>query len=185
MWPSMNAFGAVPDFATKLGFFVPNALEVETQIHTAPAAFGKVMSLLEPRMAVRYHFFNDHDTAPTILEKSHGTYHGTLKLAEDYMVWNVTEDNIRARKITYSGDLWASPAPQPPPPVDREKTKYVSEWITGQNLKVSEIIQRIYDLANEMYRTNENPPSSDWCDEDSGSGNSPVGRQKRSVMSAT
>lgn len=74
-------------------------------------------------MAVDDHFFNDPDTAPTILENIRGTYGGPLKLAEDYMVWNVTEDNIRARKISYSEDVWASPAPQPPPPVDREKTK--------------------------------------------------------------
>ena len=152
-----ECFVAVPDLATKFGFSVSNALEVGTQIHTAPPAFGKVMSLIEPRMAVAYHFFNDPDTAPKILEGIRGTYDGPLTLAEDYMVWNVTKDDIRVRKISYNEDVWPPPAPQPPPPVDRENTKYVSEWITEQNLDVSEIIQGIYDRANKMYGTNEKP----------------------------
>jgi hypothetical protein len=79
----------------KFGFSVSTALEVGTQIHTAPPAFGKVMSLVKPRMAVAYHFFNDPDTAPKILEGVRATYDGSSTLAEDYMVWNVTKDEIQ------------------------------------------------------------------------------------------
>jgi len=43
--------------------FTPEqALLVGTQVHTAPEAFGKVMSEIKPRMAVAYHFFKDFDT---------------------------------------------------------------------------------------------------------------------------
>ena len=59
-----ECFITVPDMVAKFGFSVSTALEVGTQIHTAPEAFGKVMSLVKPRMAVAYHFFNDPDTAP-------------------------------------------------------------------------------------------------------------------------
>jgi ribonuclease Z len=152
-----ECFIAVPDMVEKFGFSVSNALEVGTQIHTAPPAFGKVMSLVKPRMAVAYHFFNDPDTAPKILEGVRSTYDGPLTLAEDYMVWNVTKDDIKVRKISYNEDMWPPPAPQPPPPVDRSITKYTSDWITEQNLDVNEIIQGIYDRANKKYGTNEKP----------------------------
>ena len=66
------------------------ALNVGTQVHTSPAQFGKVMSEIKPRMAVGYHFFNDFDTLPNVLEQVRSTYDGPLALASDYMVFNVT-----------------------------------------------------------------------------------------------
>ena len=96
-WQSTSVFIDVPNMIEKFGFSVSNALEVGTQIHTAPEAFGKVMSRVKPRMAIAYHFFNDPDTAPPILEGIRSTYDGPLSLAEDYMVWNVTKEDIRVR----------------------------------------------------------------------------------------
>jgi len=54
-----ECFIAVPDIVKKLGFTPESALLVGTQIHTAPEAFGKVMSEVKPRMAIAYHFFKD------------------------------------------------------------------------------------------------------------------------------
>jgi hypothetical protein len=48
-------------------------------------------------MAVAYHFFNDFDTAPVIEGLIRKTYDGPLSSAVDYMVWNVTKDEIRVR----------------------------------------------------------------------------------------
>lgn len=53
-----EAFTAVPDMIEKLGWPVDRSLEVATQIHTASPAFGKIMNLIKPRMAVAYHFFH-------------------------------------------------------------------------------------------------------------------------------
>ena len=53
--------------------------------------------------------------------------------------------------------MWPPPAPQPPPPVDRSTTKYVSDWITKENLDVKDIVQGIYDRANKKYGTSEKP----------------------------
>ena len=152
-----ECFITVPDLISKFGFSVSNALEVGTQIHTAPEAFGKVMSLIKPRMAVAYHFFNDPDTAPAILEGIRSTYDGPLTLAEDYMVWNITADTITNRMISYNEDAWPPPAPQAPPPVDRSITKYTSDWIVEMNLDVSEQVQTIYDRTNAQYGTDEAP----------------------------
>ena len=152
-----ECFITVPDMISKFGFSVSNALEVGTQIHTPPEAFGKVMSLIKPRMAVAYHFFNDADTSPAILEGIRSTYDGPLTLAEDYMVWNITKDEIRTRMISYNEDAWPPPGAKAPPPVDRSITKYTSDWIVEMNLDVSEQVQAIYDRTNEQYGTNEAP----------------------------
>ncbi|MEM8671874.1 MAG: guanitoxin biosynthesis MBL fold metallo-hydrolase GntH [Planctomycetota bacterium] len=152
-----ECFIDVPNMIEKFGFSVSNALEVGTQIHTAPEAFGKVMSGIQPRLAVAYHFFNDPDTAPPILAGIRATYDGPLSLAEDYMVWNVTKDDIRVRMAAINEDMWPPPAPQAPPPVDRSITKYTSDWIVEKNLDVSQEVQRIYDRTNKQYGTNEQP----------------------------
>ena len=51
----------------------------------------------EPRLAVRYHFYHDHDTLPVVLKNVRSTYDGPLALATDYMVFNLTKDHIRVR----------------------------------------------------------------------------------------
>ena len=64
-----ECFIAVPDLIAKLNLTPEAALQVGTQIHTAPEAFGKVMSMVKPRHAIAYHFFYDHDTVPGILRR--------------------------------------------------------------------------------------------------------------------
>ena len=108
-------------------------------------------------MAVAYHFFNDADTSPAILEGIRSTYDGPLTLAEDYMVWNITKDEIRNRMISYNEDAWPPPGAKAPPPVDRSITKYTSDWIVEKNLDVSDVVQQIYDRVNKQYGTNEKP----------------------------
>ena len=72
-------------------------MKVGTQVHTAPEAFGKVISSIKPRRAVAYHFFKDPHTAGAVYERIRTTYDGPLDLAEDFMVWNVTKDDIQVR----------------------------------------------------------------------------------------
>ena len=42
---------------------------VGTQGHTSPEQFGKVMSLVKPRLAIGYHFYNDFDTEPEVRDR--------------------------------------------------------------------------------------------------------------------
>lgn len=73
-----ECFIAVPDLVRKMGFTPEQALLVGTQIHTAPEAFGKVMSETKPRMAVAYHFFKDFDTTSEVYDRIRTTYDGPL-----------------------------------------------------------------------------------------------------------
>ncbi|MHC4492306.1 MAG: guanitoxin biosynthesis MBL fold metallo-hydrolase GntH, partial [Planctomycetota bacterium] len=65
--------------------------------HTSPPAFGKVMSMVKPRHAVAYHFFNEEGTRYEIFNQIRTTYSGPLSLATDNMVWNVTKERIVER----------------------------------------------------------------------------------------
>jgi ribonuclease Z len=99
-----------PLLISKQGFSPLEALTVGTQGHTAPEQFGKVMSLVKPRLAVGYHFYNDFDIAPEVLRRLRKTYDGPVSLALDYMVWNVTKDTIRTRMAAKDEEVWPSPA---------------------------------------------------------------------------
>ena len=72
---------AVPDLVKKMRFTPEQALLVGTQIHTAPEAFGRLMSEVKPRMAVAYHFFKDFDTTAAVHDRIRTTYDGPLSLA--------------------------------------------------------------------------------------------------------
>ena len=152
-----EAFVTVPDLVERLRFPVDRALNVGTQIHTAPPAFGKVMSMTEPRMAIAYHFFNDFDTSPKILEGIKSTYQGPLTLADDMMVWNVTEDEITVREVVFAENVWPPPPANPPPPVDRTIMQIESDWIRSGAMDISEIIEGIYQRANQIYGTDFKP----------------------------
>jgi len=105
-----ECFIAVPDLVARYGLTPEAALQVGTQIHTAPEAFGKVMSEVKPRMAVAYHFWTGIDSTPGVYERVRSTYDGPLSLAQDFMVWNVTKDDIRVRMAAFEHETWNPPA---------------------------------------------------------------------------
>jgi len=114
-------------FTTRIGvekqkFPVADALNVGTQVHTSPQQFGKVMSEIRPRLAVAYHVFNDFDTQPEIINAIRETYDGPLALSVDYMVFNVSKDDIRVRMAVVDEDIWPEPSitkKLPADPADR------------------------------------------------------------------
>ena len=158
-----ECFIAVPDLVTKMRFTPESALQVGTQVHTAPEAFGKVMSQVEPRMAVAYHFFKDFDTATAVHDRIRTTYDGPLSLAEDFMVWNVTKDEIRTRMAATEEHTWspplASPA-EPPKPTDKEEYAKMkdmpvealqfSDFTRSGYLDVDDALRPIYEEASEV-----------------------------------
>jgi ribonuclease Z len=150
-----ECFITVPDMITKFKFTPQSALAVGTQIHTAPEAFGKMMSIIKPRMAVAYHFFNDFDTQPAINDRIRTTYDGPLSLSTDYMVWNITRDDIRVRMAVVDEDVWPPPATEKPQAPDPSIRIPYSELIAGGKYDVSDVIQPTYDAINKEYGLNE------------------------------
>jgi len=150
-----ECFVTVPDMISKFGFTPQGALTVATQIHTAPEAFGKMMSIIKPRMAVAYHFFKDFDTTAAISEGIRTTYNGPLSLSEDYMVWNITKDDIRVRMSIIDEDVWPPPLTgEPLVPDPNDRIPY-SEMIAGGRYDMRDVIQPVYDEVNEKYGLDE------------------------------
>ncbi|MGI9568802.1 MAG: guanitoxin biosynthesis MBL fold metallo-hydrolase GntH, partial [Desulfobulbia bacterium] len=150
-----ECFISVPDMIDKFKFTPQSALSVGTQIHTAPEAFGKMMSVIKPRMAIAYHFFKDFDTTSAIFEGIRSSYDGPLSLSEDYMVWNITKDNIRVRMARIDDDVWPPPATDKPQlPNPNERIPY-SDMIDGGRYNVKDVIQPVYDEINKKYGINE------------------------------
>jgi len=124
-----ECFIAVPDLVNKMKFSPESALLVGTQVHTAPEAFGKVMSAVKPRMAVAYHFFKDFDTTAAVHDRIRKTYDGPLSLAEDFMVWNITKDKMEVRMSVTEEHTWAPPlaAPAKAPSLD-DRVAFAKEY---------------------------------------------------------
>ncbi len=144
-----ECFVTVPDLIAKYRLTPEAALQVGTQIHTAPEAFGKVMSMVKPRHAVAYHFFKDTDTTGPVLERVRKTYDGPLSLAEDYMVWNVTKDGIRERMAVVDEHTWNPPLAYPAEPVSPKDRVGYSPEIEGGRLDVSDVLEPIYQEAGD------------------------------------
>jgi len=148
-----------PELLVKKQYFpVADALNVGTQVHTSPAMFGKVMSLTKPRLAVGYHFFNDFDTQPVVEHLVRMTYDGPLALAVDYMVFNVTKENIRVRMAVINEDSWPLPSVTEKLPADPSQRIGFTEFISGGREVFADVIKKAYEETNKLYGTNIQPP---------------------------
>jgi len=154
-----EAFITPESLVVKQGFTPEAALNVGTQIHTSPAQFGKVMAETKPRMAVAYHFFNDFDTSPQVLRDIRKTYDGPLALATDYMVFNVTKEDIRVRMAVVDEDIWPQPSTIPLVPPDPKllRTEF-SQWLLDGRVVHRDVLEEIYSEINEMFGSNAKVP---------------------------
>ena len=142
----------------KQGFDPLEALIVGTQAHTSPEQFGKVMAETQPRLAVGYHFQNDFDTGAEARERIRKVYDGPLALAEDYMVFNITRDDIRIRMSAIDEEIF------PPSPMraknapDASKAIPMTDFTTSGAVPFPEVVQPIWDEINETYGTDYELP---------------------------
>ena len=151
-----ECFVSVDDLINRMNFPVERALLVGAQVHTPPEAFGKVMSIVEPRMAVAYHFINDFDTAPNIQEGIRTTYDGPLTLAKDMLVWNVTKDRIRVREVVYNENVWTAPIVNRGE-IDTSLRESESDFIKSGVADFADVIGDVYERTNKKYGTNVKP----------------------------
>lgn len=146
------------DLVNKQKFPVADALNVGTQVHTSPAQFGKVMSQIQPRLAVAYHFFNDFDTLPGVMKQVRSTYDGELALSVDYMVFNVTKDDIRVRMAVVDEDIWPQPSITEKLPADPADKVGFSEFIESGRVVYKDVIKKVYEETNKQFGTDIKPP---------------------------
>lgn len=97
---SHEAFLPPKALAAYFGWDLTQATYVSTRIHSEPQAFGKVMSAVNPRLAVGYHSVQSPENNAAIMDGVRKTYDGPLALARDLMVINVTKEKITVRMAT-------------------------------------------------------------------------------------
>ncbi|MGI9319163.1 MAG: guanitoxin biosynthesis MBL fold metallo-hydrolase GntH [bacterium] len=137
------------------------AVMASTQAHTPPQAFGKVMAMTKPRMAVAYHFQNDADTAPVVLEGIREIYDGPLSLATDFMTWNITSDEIRVRMAAPNHERF----PEPPqrefvPNRDAKPYEWTETTFDGYQPEIAAVINKLVDAFNEEFGTDVKPTTT-------------------------
>jgi len=149
---------APPEVLIEKQNYEPNfALWLSTLGHTSPAQFGKIMAMTEPRMAVGYHFYNDFDTQPIVLEQVRSTYNGPVTLATDYMVFNVTRDDVRVRMAAVDHEIWPLPATREKV-VDQSLVQTYGEFTKSGEVMMREVLEQIWGEVNQKYGTNAQLP---------------------------
>jgi ribonuclease Z len=148
-----------PDYMmARYGMTPSEAVYVGTQGHTAAQAFGKIMSLTKPRHAVCYHFQNDFDTAPMVLSEIRKTYDGPLDLAQDFMVWNVTEEQIRTRMGVPNHESYPAPPQRVKYPPDSMKAyKWTQFSLSGVEPESAAVTNKLIEEFNKRNGTDIKP----------------------------
>jgi ribonuclease Z len=126
-----------------------------TQGHTTPRAFGKIMEIVEPRMAVVNHIQNDFDTAATVEEEVRRYYDGPLSIALDFMVWNITKDNLTTRMAVANPESFPPPAQVPamPPVVEEGAYTWDPFSFSGLEPRTSAVTNEVVEEFNERHGT--------------------------------
>ncbi|HTU21990.1 MAG TPA: guanitoxin biosynthesis MBL fold metallo-hydrolase GntH [Gemmataceae bacterium] len=127
-----------------------SALNVAVEVHTVPHTFGIVMNAVKPRMAVAYHFFNDYDTRDPIYDGIRKVYKGPLTMATDLLVWNVTKENVKVRRVIVNEASWPASPPTPPDQPDpKQRTPFSAFVDNGRADVAKELAPQIEKFKKE------------------------------------
>jgi ribonuclease Z len=130
-----------------------------TQGHTTPRAFGKIMEITQPRMAVASHFQNDFDTAAVIEAEIRKHYQGPLSLATDFMVWNILKDKLTTRMAVANPESFPPPAqvPAQAPVADENAYGWDPFSFTGLERRTCAVTNEVVHEFNERHGTDIEP----------------------------
>mgnify|MGYP001822377532 FL=1 len=137
----------------KWGFSPQEALNAVTKVHSNAQICGKVMAMTEPRLGIAYHFQNEADTLPVMISEVSKVYDGPIDYAQDFMVWNITKEDIRMRRVVPNPETY--PAPPLAEKVIESEDPYVTpQWVLdGWLEETNEIAAQIYDEFNKANGT--------------------------------
>ncbi len=128
------------------------ALSMNLGIHCSAQAFGKVMSMINPRHAIAYHFFNEEGTRFGMYDGIRETYDGPLSLADDMMVWNVTKEKITERMAVSPDEAWDVPGTEKGLLPDKSrKDEIVWQELNKQRMDVTDANEDWLDKFKKKY----------------------------------
>ena len=147
-----ETFNTVDQLMERSGYDEKSARTIGTLFHSAPEEAAVVLKEVDPRLAVIFHFFNDFDTSPEMLEKVREHYKGPLAMATDFMVVNVTKDQIVTRMAEVSDHVWPNKSKHEGfAEAKRSAPMPMSDWLKNQQLFPKEQTDR-----GPIYKGNKN-----------------------------
>ena len=130
---------------SKWGFSPPEALNAVTTVHANPMFFGKVMAMSQPKHAVAYHFQNDADTVPIVMNAVEKYYDGPVDYAQDFMVWNVTKEGVQTRMTV------PNPEAYPTPPLQEKQVAVGDDRYQTPDFIIEGFPEEVKEVADEIY----------------------------------
>ena len=163
-WWTENAKGA--DIAIHECFLTPNqaiakwrfspaeAINALTKVHATAILFGKAMAMTEPKHAVAYHFQNDPDLLPGVIDAVKKVYDDPVDYAQDFMVWNVTKDGTRTRMAVPNPRYFPFP-PLHEKNIESGDDRYQTpQWVLdGWSKEALSVVEQIYKEFNKEHGT--------------------------------
>jgi len=110
------------------------------------------MSTIKPKHAIAYHFLNESDTRDQVYAYIRETYDGPLTLAEDNLVWNITKDNIKVRKIVSDDEAWSQEGPNKPQKPDHTVPSQLSKEMLAGQWDISDVSAKMVKEFKEKYK---------------------------------
>ncbi len=101
-WRFTSAFLPPGDWARQWTSSLYEATYISNYVHTPPAGFGKIMSVVEPRLAVGYHIWPNPEYFNEAVAEVSKTYDGPYVQATDLTVINVTDEHVIVREAVVS-----------------------------------------------------------------------------------
>jgi len=86
------------------------------------------------------------------------TYDGPVSLATDYMVWNVTKEEIKVRMSSINEDIWPLPSLTDKLPADPNDKVGFSKYISDGRVVYDNVLKYYYDQTNKMFGTDYKVP---------------------------
>ena len=87
------------------------------------------------------------------------TYDGKLALAKDYMVFNITKDDIKVRMAAVEEDIWPQPSTIPlVPPDPKLRRTAMSPMMLEGRVVHRDVLEDVYRDINERFGSNEKVP---------------------------
>ena len=82
-----------------------------------------------------------------------------MELATDYMVFNVTKDDIKVRMSSINEDVWPLPSVTKKLSADPKERIGFTKFLMEGRVVYEDVIKFYYDQTNKMFGTDFKPPS--------------------------
>ena len=119
----------------------------------------KFFSMVKPRHAVCFHWFNEEGTRYLHYDAVRQTYDGPLSMATDLMVWNVAQDKITERMAVITENAWSVPGTAGQLPPEKGRDPVMTEFIESGRYDVMEAEKKMF---NEFWNKHGVVPSAPY-----------------------